>query len=349
MPACRKSFIFIVAMLLMPAAFAQDASKPEAETPPSANDIAPVTEEPKATPQSEPKATPQQEAKIPVQPDTKTPAPQDAQSPSQTVAVPATAPPAASGYTDPANGDSRPFFDWSQHKGETLVKHPLAEKGLIEITKDKTYIYTVPEGKGTHAATFHVGIFNPVNLKNPDGDANATFADNYGQSSSPAIFIDYEWTLFKLPIGKLSLTAGSGVFVAQGHGHFTHPELNPGLTPKENFTFAAFPTSTGLTYRLQFYDKQLIVPYGSGGGTLIPFTELRDDNQGPKFGGALAAFAAVGGALNLTSFDKLSAIALDREYGVTRVWLNGEFREMIALSRYDFGGGLINFGITCEF
>jgi hypothetical protein len=257
-----------------------------------------------------------------------------------------------SNYVDPKSGESHPLFDWEKHKGESEVAHPFAEKGLISITKDKTYIYTVKESAQDRAASIHVGMFNPVNLRNPNvdsGSEGASFADNYNGNNAPAILVDYEWQLFRTAVGKFGLTAGSGIFIAQGHGHFEHPEINPGLTPKETFTFAAFPTSGGAIYRLQFWDRQLFVPYGTGGGTLYPFTEIRDDNHGPRFGGALAIYVAGGVGLNLTYFDKLSAIHLDREYGINRIYLTGEFREVIALTTYNFGGNYLNFGFTAEF
>ncbi|MEL4474474.1 hypothetical protein, partial [Shewanella algae] len=77
--------------------------------------------------------------------------------------------------------------------------------------------------------------------------------------------LDYEWQIWRIGVGKIGLTAGLGIFTSQGHGHFAHPSLNPGLTPLETFTFLAMPVTVGAVYRLHIWDRQLFVPFGSGG------------------------------------------------------------------------------------
>ncbi len=249
------------------------------------------------------------------------------------------------------DGKSHPFFDWSKHQGETYVKHPLADKGLIEITKDKVYIYKVKQSKQKHAGSLRIGFMNPTNLVNPD-NPSISFANNYQSAAgNPSILLDFEWQILRTPIGKVGITAGSGLFIAQGSGHFTHPNLEPAnITPKETFTLAVFPTNAGVIYRVQMWDRQLFVPYGTGGGTLFPFSEFRDDGQGPKFALSYGAFVAAGLAFNMTYFDRFAAAELDREYGISRVYLTGEYRYLINLSnKYDFGGPFPNFGFTAEF
>lgn len=269
----------------------------------------------------------------------------------QKTPTPAPVPPPTATETpvDSGSSQSEPFFDWSKHKGETEVRHPLADKGLVEITKDRTYIYNVKQKEGHHSGFLHFGVFNPTNLHNPDA-ANSSFSENYG-AANLMMFFDYEWQLFRIGIGKLGLTAGGGIFFAQGHGHFLTPSKEPAdlQTPPETFTLAVFPINVGAIYHLQIWDRQLIVPYGSGGGTLYPFTEMRDDGQGPKFAGSAGLYFAAGGALNLTYFDPFSALSLGRQYGINRVYLFGEFREVVNLARYDFGGPLLNFGFSADF
>lgn len=248
----------------------------------------------------------------------------------------------------PNSASGEPIFDWSKHRGEKEVAHPFAEKGLIRIKKDGTYIYKTEESKQTNAFSFGVGMFDPENLANPDADGpQAEFKNNYDQTNSPTIMAHYEWQFMRSPVGKMGMRFGSGLYVAQGNGHF---KSSNGLTPKEIFTFAAMPNSVGLVYRMQFWDKQLLVPYAEGGGIAWTFAELRDDNKKPKFGGAGAAYAAFGAALNLTYFDKFAAIQLDREYGINRVYLTAEYRPIFALSdRYDFSGNMIDAGFLMEY
>jgi hypothetical protein len=266
--------------------------------------------------------------------------------------------------TPPANADIKPasptrksageghkIFDWSKHQGERQVPHPFAEKGLTRITKEGDYLYKVDESKQNRASSFKIGIFDPTNLENPEqaGQRGATFEENYDQTNNPALMFDYEWQLWRMKIGKLGLKAGTGVYIAQGNGHFVST-ANENLTPREVFTFWAMPNSVGVVYRAQFYDKQLFVPYGEGGGIVFTFGEFRDDNEPPKWGGALAGYFAGGLAFNLSYFDALSRAQLDREYGINRIYLTAEFRQIVAITqKYDFTSTLVNGGFLMEF
>jgi hypothetical protein len=245
-----------------------------------------------------------------------------------------------------------PYFDWSQHQGETEVKHPFAEKGLIRITKDKVYLYKVDESQSKRAMSVQIGVLDPTNLKNPDapaGSQGATFKDNYNQTSSPTVLVTREWDTWVGALGKINLRAGSGVFVAQGHGHFVSPE-NKDLTPKENFTFIGLPNSVGVVYRMQFGKRPLFVPFVEGGGTLWALSEIRDDSKGPKFGGSATAYGAGGIAINMTYFDYLARISLDREYGITGAFFTLEYRRLFALdTRYDLSGNYFNGGFLMNF
>lgn len=250
-----------------------------------------------------------------------------------------------------SSGSGEKVFDWEKHKDQREVPHPFAEKGLIRITKDRTYIYKVDETDQKRAASFRIGVFNPVNLENPEaqGVTGATFEENYDQATNPAIMFDYEWQLWRAAIGKIGIRAGAGLFIAQGNGHFSS-EINRDRKPREIFTFWAVPSSAGAVYRLQIWDKQLFVPYAEGGGMGIPFGEFRDDDRPPKWGGAFAAYYAAGLAINLTYFDSMSGIQLDREYGINRIYLTAEYRGIVGLSdNYDFSSDLINGGLLMEF
>jgi hypothetical protein len=249
-------------------------------------------------------------------------------------------------------GPSHKVFDWEKHRNKQLVPHPFAEKGLLRITRERNYLYRIDPSEQKRAASLRVGSFLPQNLENPEqaGQAGATFEENYDQTDFPAILFDYEWQMWRMPVGKLGLKVGTGAYVAQGNGHFVS-EINAGLTPREIFTFVVIPANVGAIYRMHFgKNKQLFVPYGEGGGTIFGFTEFRDDNRPPKFGGAPAAYFGGGLAIDLTYFDYMSRIQLDREYGINAVYLNIEYRGIVALSnKYDFSADLFNGGFTMEF
>lgn len=245
------------------------------------------------------------------------------------------------------------IFDWSKYQNATEVPHPFVEKGLLRITRDKTYIYRVGETEQKTAAQFRVGTYNPDNLKAPpnsNGDVS-TFEDNYNQTDNPSVLMDWEWQLWKSPIGKWGATLGAGAYVAQGNGHFAGSKnAQAGLTPREIFTLAVIPINVGAVYRLQIWDKQLFVPYAAGGGVLFAFGEFRDDNKAPKFGGSYGAYWAAGMAMSLTYFDALSKIQLDREYGINAVYLTGEYRSIVGLSpNFDFSSDMANAGFLMEY
>ncbi len=259
----------------------------------------------------------------------------------------------AGGRSSPASSGGV-IFDWNKYPPDTkAVPHPYAEKGLIRIDKTRNYIYKVDESEQRKAASFRFAPYIPENLEGSAGDdgVTPTFADAYDQTDTPAILLDWEWQLWRSPIGKFGATLGGGLFVAQGHGRFTGPvnsALN--LTPREIFTFVLFPINVGATYRLHIWHKQLLVPYASGGGTLFAFSELRDDDKPPKFGGSYGAYYAAGAAFNLTYFDQLSKIQLDREYGINAVYLTAEYRALLTLgSKFDFSGDMINAGFLMEY
>lgn len=299
-------------------------------------DAPPSSNEPGAAPAPEPAA-----------PEPQTPPTPESQAPSAE-SRPSGQPPAES---RPSASQGEPLFDWSPYKGKTEVPHPNAEKGLMSITRDSVYHYRVEEHKPNGGMSFQVGTFNPTNLKNPTAATNATFADNYMDTgAAPQFLVTREWRLLHGALGILSARVGSGAYVAQGHGHFADPNVTAkyGL-PKEVFTFLALPNSVGAIYRFQWHDRQLFVPYAEGGGIAYTFAELRDDGLAPKFGGALAAYGAGGLAMDMTHFDYFSRAELNREYGITTIYLTAEYRQVIGLSRYDFTASYPNAGFFMEY
>lgn len=248
-------------------------------------------------------------------------------------------------------GQSRPRFDWKKYRGQEKVPHPDAKRGLLRVTRDNVYMYGTETSEQNRAFGFRFGYFDPINLENPEtaGQPNSSFAENYDSTANPTLLIDYEWQLFRFGLGKFGIKVGTGFYVAQGNGHFENPPPNA-QTPRERFTLLIFPTSLGGVARFQVWDDQLIVPYVDGGITAFGMTEMRDDDQGPKFGGALASYFALGGQLNLSRFDAVARAQLDREYGINRIYLVGEYRTVISLnSTFDFTSDLINGGFLMEF
>lgn len=226
------------------------------------------------------------------------------------------------------------------------VKHPLAGKGLMRIDRDKNYFYKVKESPDNQSVSVRFGIQPALNLSNPD--TGTSFEQLYGGSSKPVIMADYEWLLFR-GLGRTSLILGSGLLVASGHGKFANPSYDD-KTPKENLTLFAMPNNIGITWKAQFSDHPLFVPYASGGGIAWTMIEFRDDNKAPRIGLAPAAYGAGGVALNLRFLDAKSLLDMDREYGINAVYLAVEYRVIAGLSKnFDFSSNFVNAGFMMQF
>ncbi|NQZ02711.1 MAG: hypothetical protein HRT45_18770 [Bdellovibrionales bacterium] len=235
-------------------------------------------------------------------------------------------------------------------KGETKIRHPLAPRGLIRITKDKTYVYRTTKSVQDRAIAVKAGLFEPTQLQNPD--TGTSFSDSYQQTRGPIAFFEYEWNWLKGSLGRIGYKLGSGLFTTQGNGQFeeTVPENGDRNVPKETFTFAAFTNSASVVYRFQLSDKQTIVPYLDGGVMAITFFELRDDQDFPKTGLAPAAFFSGGLAFSLESLDSLAILGLDREYGINDIYFTAELRQIVNVgSDYDFTAPAFNGGFLLEF
>jgi hypothetical protein len=226
------------------------------------------------------------------------------------------------------------------------IKHPNAAKGLTKITRDKVYIYKIKKSDQTKASSFKIGMFSPNELENKE--TGVSFEDFY-ETNNVGILFDYEWQLFQ-KFGKLGLKVGSGIAMAQGTGVFKNENGTTGaFEPKEKLTFIIMPNTVGAITRLQFWEKQILVPYGEGGGTIFTFAETRDDGKNPKFGAAFGAYFAVGAAFSLAFLDDISMIELDRDYSINNVYFTAEYRFYQGFGDFNFTGELINGGVTVEF
>lgn len=225
---------------------------------------------------------------------------------------------------------------------EVRMPHPNAKKGLTRITSDKEYLYETKESPQNHSMSVRFGIFEPLNLA---GENNIEFSDIY-QNSSPIIFIDYEWK-WKPLMGELNFLLGTGFYFTQGNGVFKNSPSNPA---REKFNFIAIPFTGSLIYKMKFTDNQWLIPFAGAGLGAFAFTEMRDDNDGPKFGGALMAPLFAGGALSLNALSPKTGHTLDRDYGINQALLALEFRQIIGLSdKFDFTGNIINAGLMIEY
>lgn len=227
-------------------------------------------------------------------------------------------------------------------KGVKLIKHPDAKKGLLRIEQDGSYIYKVKTAPKSQTGIVRFGFMNPPNIQSADG--SATFKDMYSADDIFTLMVDYEWQPFS-KYGKLGVQMGGGFSTTSGTGRF----LDGSGEAIEKYNFIILPLNLGLIYRLEYFRRQWVAPYISGGGSYIAAAEMRDDGKN-NFTGTPAAYGAGGMMFNITAFDKEMAFNLDAEYGVGNLWLVAEYRYQKSFSEdLDFTGGIMSLGISADF
>lgn len=210
------------------------------------------------------------------------------------------------------------FFTTSIFAEVKKIQHPLAEKGLTKIEADGTYVYKVDLLEKTQTGILRIGSMDAPEITSKDG--STTFADMYGSGSHPILMYDYEWQPLN-KWGKLGLQFGSGIFSATGSGHFAS-----GAESIEKYTFYVIPINYGVVYRLEFLQKQWLAPYVSGGGTYNLVAEIRDDNEKSNYLGVAGAYVATGAMIDITAFDRDTALTMNKEYDLGKLWLTLEYR-----------------------
>lgn len=253
-----------------------------------------------------------------------------------------TAPPSAS--TAKKSFSSAPPKEIKSKTGVRMVHHPDAAKGLIRIEQDGTYVYKIPTKPKNQTGIVRLGSMSAPDITSTGNLTN--FRQMYG-SSLFTLLVDYEWHPFSSFGKQLGLQAGFGIGTAQGTGSFIDGNNNP--PPLEKYTFFATPLNAGIVYRLEFWNKQWVAPYVSGGGTYIGVAELRDDGQ-KHFAGTPGAYGGGGLMFNLSAIDKDIAFAMDSEYGIGKLWVVAEYRYIQAFSdALNFTGSLVSVGFGADF
>ena len=227
-------------------------------------------------------------------------------------------------------------------KGVKLLHHPDAKKGLIRIEQDGSYTYKVKTKRSNETGIVRVGIMEPPKISAADGLNN--FSTMYGGDGLPMVMGEYEWQPFS-QFGKLGVQAGIGFATAEGNGFF----LGGSGSAEEKYTFYAVPITLGAIYRLEYFRRQFIAPYVSGGVSYIGVAELRDDDK-LKYSGTPGAYGAGGIMFNISALDRNLSFELSNQYGVANLWIIGEYRFQQAFSEeLDFSGGIFSVGIGADF
>ncbi|MFN3454735.1 MAG: hypothetical protein ACK41T_07200 [Pseudobdellovibrio sp.] len=243
---------------------------------------------------------------------------------------------------------------FSDTKKET---HPGAQAdGLIRIDKDGNYIYQTEPQNAEQASHIRIGtVSNPdisVDVCDQNGQncAMINFDDIYKDASGIGLEYDYEYFLFResgVNFGKLGLQGGVSVNLAQGHGRLV---ANPQQESIESFTFITMPVFAGLIYRFEYKDRQMFVPYGSGGGVYTVLAEKREDKSKIKAIGGFGFYFTGGALLNLSAIDREMGADFSTEYGIKNLWLSAEYKYInVENDAFSLSNGYVQGGLGFDF
>lgn len=257
----------------------------------------------------------------------------------------ADAPPQEAPFTTPSEDDEDPTPLKDPKPKRRVAPQTAAprEPEVVKITKEGVYLYKRNPSEQRSAVSLRGGTFNISGAVNPD--TGLAFDEVYG-AAGVIVFFDYEWQLLR-SIGKLGLKLGTGIYATSGDGRFLN---NTAETARERYTFVMFPNSISLIYRMQYWDKQILVPFVEGGGGYYTFVEVRDDFKRTKYGGVPIGQFAVGGSLLLDFLDPTAMVEMDEDHGINHLWLTAEFRVIESFKdSFDISNSMVSAGFLFEF
>lgn len=233
-------------------------------------------------------------------------------------------------------------------KDTVQIQHPGASDGLIQIKEDGTYVYRTKTSTSNVSGHMYFGYADPLTISYtlPSTGQTYTFDDLYGGASKLLIGYDYEWYPWVSKAGRLGFQLGAGFMYAEGHGIL----VLTGAQSIEKFYFFTVPVNAGLVYRLQWKEKQLIVPYAAGGGIMLGLAEKREDASDAHFATAFGAYGAGGLMLNIGMLDDETSFNLESEYGIGNLWFVAEFRVIeVPGGSFSFSNQIINAGFSFDY
>jgi hypothetical protein len=145
---------------------------------------------------------------------------------------------------------------------------------------------------------------------------------------------------------KYEVSLGVGFLIEDGQ----LVAVNTGRPSGEQFNFFVLPISNSFTFRGQFKDNQVVVPYATVG---LDYMFFRENDQGSVTDGFKFGYHAAGGLMILMEwFDKMSDY-LEREAGINDTFLTLEAKWMqidnFGGHGLDFSGLAFSAGLLFEF
>lgn len=268
---------------------------------------------------------------------------------------------------EPPYTTSEPNFDGSETTAKTttphptprsttnkeateFIQHPNSKKGLYLIDSSGTYHYKTKQltAREQSVSLKISHIPTPDIVNSLDDGEEFDFSDMYGEESLLQVGLDYEWNPFPKTKQIYGLV-GLGFSTATGNGFFRSKPLDS-PPPKESYKLYILPISLGMSYRFEYRTHQWVVPYLSAGATYFALAEVRDDGKKSNFLGTPAAYGAVGTFINITSWDRDLQFRMDREYGISDMWLDVQFRGVASANKdLDFTAGYLNVGFAVDY
>jgi hypothetical protein len=236
----------------------------------------------------------------------------------------------------------------SEKGGYEYIQHPQASKGLMMITKEGAYVYRTNDKLDyKHSGSFTFSMIDAPQITSAAAGNNGStsFRDMYSGGQQPLIGFTFEWQPFRT-FGRLGLQAGFNLLMASGNGRF----ISDGTEAKEKYTFLAVPLNVGLSYRLEWFNRQWVAPYVAGGGTYIPVIEFRDDGKEPSKNGSPGVYGGGGLMFNISAINRETAFTLQSEYGIQNLWVTLDAKYLKTFNEdLDFSSSVLGAGITCDY
>lgn len=231
------------------------------------------------------------------------------------------------------------------NKDGRYIYHPNQDKGLFKINKNDEYIYKYDRTELHGFLHIKFGSYNFENF--PSDVEGVQFEDFYDSNSAFALFLEYDWPVFK-KMQSLTLNFSGGLSYNRGRGQFVDTSIT---TPvQERYTLWFLPMGVGLTYKLKFISNQIFLPYVNGSLNYNLLLEYREGLEAFKYLGIFGAHFAGGVSINLGWFERLTALQLDQEFGINNVYLTLEGRQVVSFEEdNDITGFVFLGGLSFEY
>jgi hypothetical protein len=158
------------------------------------------------------------------------------------------------------------------------------------------------------------------------------FEDLYGDSPGVMYNVDWEYQpLHHKYIGNLGIGLSGGFYRKMGKAL-----KEDGTQSAQEIALMILPASADITYRMELWADQPVVPYAGAGLDYWYFSETKQGSSDSVSGAKKGWHWRAGGELLLDVFDERSAGALDSNWGINNTYIFGEYR---SIKVNNFGSG----------